>query len=177
MGNSWTYSGFLSYADNAAVDTDDLVLTIDSSILIDGNEYFAVTGDYEHWYRLGKSQVYVTDANGDQKVLQASHVSQETTIHQEGGTYEYFTGGAFDGSLTRVAFPDVTVINTHASFRVEDIYKDGNGSIVQRKVVYYSIDKGPTCFKYYGNRENPGSGNIYLLLQYTVESMVIQKGE
>ena len=177
-GHSWTYGGFLGYSDNGSKDTADLVLEIDSTILIDGREHFSLKGDYDNWYRLGKAQVYVSDATGDNKGLLASHVAEELVIYEETGTYQYFESAvSFTGTLTRTAYPDITVINTHSCFRVQEVYKDEQGSVVQRRIVFYAIDKGPMCFKYYGNRETPGSADIYLMLQYTIESMVILKDE
>lgn len=174
-GNSWHYKGFIGYFDNGSKDTTDLVIEIDTTILIDGREYFAAKGHHDKCYRSFKSKLYESDIEGNKTVLLSSNVTKDEQIYQESGTFEYFEGGTFAGTLIRTVYPEITVVNNYNCFKTEDLYKDENGNTVQRKLVYYANDKGPVCYKFYGNRETPGNGNIYLMLQYTIDSMVVQK--
>jgi hypothetical protein len=175
-GNSWYYTGTRGLSDGGSKDTTAMALIIDSSVYIDGNEYFAAQNHYDAWYRSVQGQLFKSNAAGDKISLMARNVSEETVLYEEAGTFHYFEGAnAFSGTLTRIAYPQITVIHSYNCARTDDIYKNDAGNIVQKLSVFYSIDKGPICFKYYGNRESPGDSSIYLLSQYIIDSLVIQE--
>jgi hypothetical protein len=176
-GNVWIFKGFKSFRDGGTKDTTGLVLEIDSIANFRADEYFSVKGDYDTWYRSAKGQVFEMGSSKDAPALLARNVSEKVTLHEETGIYSYFEvpAATFNGSLTRIAYPEVTVINTYNCAKTEDVYKDETGNIVQKKTVFYSINNGPVCYKYYGNRETLGDPNLYLLHQFTIDSIYIKK--
>jgi hypothetical protein len=176
-GNVWVYKGHKSFSDGGTKDTTGLVLEIDSIANFKADEYFSAKGNYDRWYRSAKGQVFEMGPGRDEPAVLARNVSEKITLHEETGIYSYFEvpAATFNGSLTRIAYPEITVINTYNCAKTEDIYRDETGNIVQKKIVFYSANNGPVCYKYYGNRETLGDPDLYLMLQYTIDSLSIKK--
>ena len=176
IGNYWQYKGVAGSPDGGSRDTTMLILEIDSTVYFQGHEYYSAKGYYDQWYRSAKGETWQANAAGDDIGMIAKNVNdQRLVIHSKTGTFNYFTSGAtFNGTLTRVATSQVVVINNYNCTSTEEIYVGETGDTVQKKIVYYSTDKGPIAFKYFGNAEAPGSNNIYQVLQYTIDSLYIQ---
>ena len=172
-GNMWVFKAITGNATGASKDTAGISLEADSVTYIKGDEYFSLKGDYSKWYRSAKGEVLEADGQGSAVQSIARNVAEQKVIWQQSGTFSYFTGPQFTGYLTRIANPEITVIKSYNCVKMEDLYKDETGVIVQKKVVYYSANTGPVSIAYYGNRESPGSGDIYLMLQYTLDNLVL----
>lgn len=176
IGNYWKYRGVVGSIGGGSRDTTALILEIDSVTYFEGHEYFAAKGFYDQWYRSAKGETWQANATGDDIGLIAKNVNdQRLVIYSRAGTYNYFTNGAtFNGTLTRIASSQVVAINNYNCTSTEEIYVSEGGDTVQKKIVYYSTDKGPISYKYFGNAEAPGSSNIYQVLQYTIDSLYVQ---
>ncbi len=177
IGNYWQYKGVAGYADGGTHDTSGLIMEIDSIVYFQGNEYYSAKGYYDQWYRSAKGETWQANAAGDDIGMIAKNVNdQSLVIHNRAGTYKYFTNGdTFNGTLIRIAVSQVVSINKYNCTSTEEIYVSEGGDTVQKKIVYYSTDKGPICYKYFGNAEAPGSRNIYQTMQYTLDSLYIQE--
>jgi hypothetical protein len=177
QGNYWHYRGIASYADGGSRDTTGLTLYMDTSRYVKGNEYLSSDGLYKEWFRSAKAEVWQTNDDGtNEGVFARNENTSQADIFHKMGTYYYFVGGAaFEGTLTRTAYSGITVINGYnCSIRTEEVYKNITGETVQKRTIYFATDKGPICFKYYTNPISPGSNDIYLTLQYTLDSLYIQ---
>ncbi|MBL7719432.1 MAG: hypothetical protein JNL72_11390 [Flavipsychrobacter sp.] len=173
-GNTWVYRGISGYADGGSNDTTSLVLEADSSMYVDGNEFMSLKGDYEHWYRSAKAEVWMSNTDGSQVRPIARNTGSSVVISEETGTFNYFMGAAtFTGTLTRTTDPSIIAIRDYICTSTIEEYKNESGTVVQKRIVYYSSNKGPICFKYYCNRESPGSGDIYQALVYTIEDITL----
>lgn len=176
QGNYWHYRGTANYANGGSRDTADLILCADTSRLVEGNEYLGVDSFCTEWFRSAKAELWQADAAGTNAGVFAKNVNEgESVIYNSTGNYHYFVDGTtFNGSLTRTAYPGVTVINGYnCSQRTEEVYKNVAGEVVQRRMVYFAANKGPVSFKYYTNPV-AGSTDVYLTLQYTLDSLSLQ---
>jgi hypothetical protein len=178
MGNYWHYQGVASYKDGGSRDTTDFTILIDSSKYFKGEEYVAADSFYDWWYRSAKTEVWQSNADGtDVSIIARNLNGEQAEIHKQSGTFHYFIGGEeFTGTLTRTAKSQIVVIGSYnCSNTTEEVYTNEAGEVVQKKVVHYANNKGPVCFKYYTNHTTPGSSDIYLTLQYTLDSLYIQE--
>lgn len=176
QGNYWHYRGTASYADGGSRDTTDLVLYADTSRYVEGNEYMGVDSFCTEWFRSAKAEVWQANAEGTDAGVFARNINEgEVVIYDRTGNYRYFIDGTtFNGSLVRTAYPGVTVINGYnCSQRTEEVYRNEAGEVVQKRMIYFASDKGPVCFKYYTN-PHAGSTDVYLTLQYTLDSLSLQ---